>query len=203
MRRLHWIGSPAVLLLALAAVACIDTAAPMLDLPASVASITVQPTQVTTSVGKQLPLSALALDPGGRALTGQDIIWSSKDTAIAIVSAVGEVTARGVGSTVITASNGTKTGAATLTVLAPTVRTVALTPASATLVTGDTVQFAADPRDDAAHTISGRDVRWAIANPAIAKITPGGALVGIAAGATFVIATVDEVSDSARITVSS
>ncbi|HEY9517483.1 MAG TPA: Ig-like domain-containing protein, partial [Gemmatimonadaceae bacterium] len=79
----------------------------------------------------------------------------------------------------------------------------ALTPASATLVTGDTVQFAADPRDDVAHTISGRDVRWTIANPAIAMITPGGALVGIAAGATFVVATVDEVSDSARITVSS
>ena len=201
MRRLHWVGSPAVLLLALTAVACIDTAAPTLDVSVPVAAITVQPAVVTTNVGKQLPLSAIALDPQGKELAGQSIIWSSADTSIAAVSDAGEVTARRVGSTIITASNGTKTGTATLTVLAPQVASVALSPATAALLAGDTARFAAQPRDDEAQPIAGRSVKWSVANPAIAKIT-GGVLVGLAAGTTVAVATVDGVSDSASITVS-
>jgi uncharacterized protein YjdB len=182
-------------------VACIDTAAPTFDVPARVAAITIQPAKATTNVGKQLPLSALALDTAGHQLDDQDIIWTSADTSVATVSGTGEVMAKRIGSTVITATNGTKTGTATLTVLAPQVASVALSPASASLLSGDTVRFGAEPRDDEAQPIDGRNVIWSIANPAIAKVA-GGVLVGLAAGTTVVVATADGVSDSATVVIS-
>ena len=190
-----------MLFVALTAVACIDTAAPTMDLPVRVAAITVQPAEATTNVGKRVPLNALALDPEGHELDDQDLIWTSADTSVAIVSDIGEVTARRIGSTVITATNGTKTGTATLTVLAPQVASVALSPATAALLVGDTVRFAAQPRDEEEQAITGRSVKWSIANPAIAKIS-GGVLIGLAAGTTVAIATVDGVSDSATVAVS-
>ncbi|HEY9427148.1 MAG TPA: Ig-like domain-containing protein, partial [Gemmatimonadaceae bacterium] len=203
MRRLHWVVTSAVLLLALPAVACIDTAAPTVDASQErvVAAITVQPAEAETNVGKRIPLSALALDPSGHELENQDIVWKSADTSIATVSEKGEVMARRVGSTIITATDGTRTGTATLTVLAPQVASVALSPASATLLAGDTARFAAEPRDDEAQKITGRSVKWSIANPAIATIA-GGVLVGLSAGNTIVVATVDGVSDSAVVQVS-
>ncbi len=189
-----------MLLAVLTTTACVDTAAPSLDLPVEVAAITVEPAEVTTNVGKQLPLSALAFDTEGNTLDDKHISWTSADTSIAVVSEAGEVTAKRVGSTVITATDGTRTGAATLTVLAPRVASVALTPASASLLAGDTARFAAQPRDDDAHDIDGRSVKWSVANSAIAKVT-GGVLVGLAAGTTVLVATVDGVSDSSAITV--
>ncbi|HEY9480301.1 MAG TPA: Ig-like domain-containing protein, partial [Gemmatimonadaceae bacterium] len=201
MRRLHWVGSSAALLLVLPAVACIDTAAPTFDAPVTVAAVTIKPAEASTNVGKQLPLSALTLDPSGHELDDQDIIWTSADTSVATVSASGEVTAKRIGSTVITATNGTKTGTATLTVLAPQVASVALSPASAALLAGDTARFAAEPRDDEAQPIAGRSVKWSVANPTIAKVA-GGVLVGLAAGTTVVVATADGVSDSATVAVS-
>ncbi len=191
---------PAVLLTVLTA-ACIDTAAPKLEFPDQVAAITVQPAEATTSVGKLLPLSALAFDPSGNKLENQDIIWTSTDTSVATVSEKGEVAARRVGSTLITASNGIKTGTATLTVLAPQVASVALSPASASLLAGDTALFSAQPRDDEAQPIGGRSVKWSVANPAIATVV-GGVLVGLSAGSTVVVASVDGVRDSAFVQVS-
>ena len=146
-----------------------------------VAAITIQPAEAKTNVGKRLPLDVLAFDPLGHELENQDIVWKSADTSVATVSEKGEVTARRVGSTVITASDGSKTGTATLTVLAPQVASVALSPASATLLAGDTARFSAQPHDDEAQPISGRSVKWSVANPAIATVA-GGVLVGLAAG---------------------
>ncbi|HEY9449486.1 MAG TPA: Ig-like domain-containing protein, partial [Gemmatimonadaceae bacterium] len=180
MRRLHWVVSSAVLLLALPAIACIDTAAPTFESPVLIAAITVQPAEATTNVGKLLPLSALVLDPSGHQLDGQDIIWSSSDTSVATVSESGEVKAKRIGSSVIIATDGTKAGTATLTVLAPQVASVSLSPASAELLAGDTTRFAAEPRDDEAQPIEGRSVNWSVANPTIAKVA-GGVLVGLAA----------------------
>ncbi|HEU4585694.1 MAG TPA: Ig-like domain-containing protein, partial [Gemmatimonadaceae bacterium] len=166
-----------------------------------VAAITIQPAEAKTNVGKRLPLDVLALDPKGNELENQDIVWMSADTLVATVSDKGEVTARRVGSTVITATDGSKTGTATLTVLAAQVASVALSPASATLLAGDTARFAAQPHDDEAQPIGGRSVKWSVANPAIATVA-GGVLVGLAAGKTVVRATVDGVSDSAIVQVS-
>ncbi|HET7623398.1 MAG TPA: Ig-like domain-containing protein, partial [Gemmatimonadaceae bacterium] len=202
MQLLHRVVTSAGLLLALSAVACIDTAAPTMDEPQRVvAAITIQPAEAKTNVGKRIPLGVVAFDQAGHELENQDIVWKSADTSIATVSEEGEVTARRVGSTVITASDGSKTGTATLTVLAPEVASVALSPASAALLAGDTARFAAQPHDDEAQPIGGRSVKWSVANPAIATVA-GGVLVGLAAGNTIVIATVDGVSDSAVVEIS-
>ncbi len=172
-----------------------------MDAPAVVAAITVQPAEAKTNVGKRIPLSVLALDPSGHEMENPRIVWKSADTSIATVSEKGEVMARRVGSTIITATDGSKTGTATLTVLAPQVSSVALSPASAALLAGDTARFSAQPSDDEAQPISGKSVKWSVANPAIATIA-GGVLVGLASGNTIVVATVDGVSDSAIVQVS-
>ena len=75
-------------------------------------------------------------------MTGS-VAWTSRDTTIAIVSPNGEVTAVRVGSTQISAVSSSKEGTATVTVTPPSVASVQLTPASATLAVHDQLQLSA------------------------------------------------------------
>ena len=71
------------------------------------------------STGQSVSLSARALDDDGQTVSLVTVTWRSSDTTIASVSGNGVVTAVGVGSAVITAMVGQKTGSAQVTVSDP------------------------------------------------------------------------------------
>ena len=157
MRPHRRVRSAAVILIALAVVACLDTVAPPLDAPHSVAAVTVQPSQATVSLGKHVTLDAVVVDAQGAPVSGA-VTWTSRDTTVATVSPNGEVTAQGVGSTEITAVSASKEGTATVNVTPPAVASLQLTPSSATLAVHDELQLSATPRDDQGNALSGRSV---------------------------------------------
>ena len=82
-------------------------------------SVTVAPAEATlAAVGDTLRLTARAFDTNGNELTDAHFSWTSSDASVATVDGSGLVTAAGNGSATITASAGTASGTAEITVAA-------------------------------------------------------------------------------------
>src|SRR5207253_11222040 len=108
------------------------------------------------------PLHALPIprDAGGTPLSGRTVTWSSSNTAVATVSNSGLVSAVTPGSATITAASEGKSGTSSVTVTNVPVATVEVTPPSASVQAGQTVQLTATPRDGAGDQPSGRTAPW-------------------------------------------
>ena len=71
---------------------------------------------ILASVGETTQALAEVRDQNGNVLAGQSVTWSSSNPPVAEVSSSGLITARGEGTSVITATAGSASGAATLQV---------------------------------------------------------------------------------------
>jgi uncharacterized protein YjdB len=166
-----------------------------------VASVLVTPATANLRGGDTLRLSAVTRDSAGAALTGRQLRWSSSAPAIATVDSLsGLVRAAGAGSATITATSEGKSGAAALTIAAPVVpvATVSVGTALDTLEAYDEVQLQATLRDAQSNTLSGRTIRWASSNPAVATVdSVSGILTGIDRGTVTVTATSEGKSGTA------
>src|SRR5205823_4210631 len=79
---------------------------------------------------------------------------------------------------------------------------VTVTPATATIPPGGTVQLTATTKDAAGNVLVGRAVTWASANTAVATVSAGGLVTGAATGGPVLIAATSEgKSGTAGITV--
>src|SRR6266516_248943 len=125
-----------------------------------VASVTVSPAAPTVQVGQTAQLTATPRDANGTALTGRVITWQSSNGAVASVNSSGLVTAVATGSATITATSEGQSGTAVVTVSNVPVASVTVTPASASVQQGATVQLTATPRDANGTALSGRVVTW-------------------------------------------
>jgi uncharacterized protein YjdB len=179
----------------------VGTAQVMVTMP--VASVTVAPTDVNLVIGQTVPLSVATADGNGNALTGRAITWATSDAAVATVSAAGVVTAVAAGGPVtITASCEGHSGTATITVTVPPVASVAVTPATATVVAGRTVALTATTKDGSGAVLTGRGIAWTSGDPSQATVSATGVVTGVAAGGPVTItATSEGVDGSAIITV--
>src|SRR5438876_8579252 len=68
------------------------------------------------------------------------------------------------------------------------VSTVAVSPASASVAVGQTVQLSATPKDASGNALAGRVVTWASTAPAVATVNGSGLVTGVAAGAATITA---------------
>jgi trimeric autotransporter adhesin len=164
-----------------------------------VASVVVTPATANTPVGGTVQLSAQTLDGTGAPLLGRPVAWSSANTAIATVDADGTVSGSAPGTVVITAASEGKTGTATITVQPVLPQSITITPASATIALGGTVQLQAVARDAGGNAIPGKTFTWT--GSACATANTNGLVTGVALGTCTVTATVDGVVASATITV--
>ena len=165
-----------------------------------VASVVVSPASVPLDVGETAQLTATAQDSNGATLSGRVITWSSGNTAVATVSSSGLVTARAAGSATVTATSEGKSGTAAVTVTQVPVASVEVTPATANISVGGTVQLTAVAKDSAGRILSGRPMSWISSNTQIATVAAG-LVAGVAAGTAFVVASTEGKSDTATITV--
>jgi len=100
--------------------------------PTAPASVVISPSNPTVTLGSTLQLSESARDSNGVALTG-NATWLSSEPAVAdVAEQTGLVTARSVGSTLITATVGTLSGTTTLTVSAGSPNTGAVSVSTVT-----------------------------------------------------------------------
>ncbi len=166
-----------------------------------VASVTVGPPAASVTVGATTQLTATPQDANGTALSGRVVTWATSNAAVATVSATGLVTGVATGSATITATSEGQSGTSAITVTNLPVASVMVSPASATVTVGATTQLTATPKDANGAALSGRAVTWATSNPAVATVSAGGVVTGVATGSATITATSEGQTGTSAITV--
>jgi uncharacterized protein YjdB len=175
-------------LLSLAALAaCADGNGPTDAGGPQVAAVEVTAPAASLAVGETMQLGATARGPGGAAIVGATVTWSSSDASVAAVTAAGLVTAQALGQAVIRATSGGRTGEAVVTVAAPAVASMEITPGGEIdLAANGTVQLRAVARTAAGQVMVGVPVRWSSSNEPVARVTETGTvLAGFGGTATI------------------
>src|SRR2546422_175006 len=168
---------------------------------APVAAVTVSPAAPTVQVGQTAQLTATPKDANGTPLSGRAVTWASNNTAVAMVNGSGLVTAVATGAATITATSEGQSGTAVVTVSNVPVASVTVTPASASVQQGATVQLTATPRDANGTALTGRVVTWGSNNTTVATVSGSGLVSGAGAGSATITATSEGQSGTAAITV--
>src|SRR5204862_355488 len=166
-----------------------------------VASVASAPATGSMRVGQKLQPTATPQDSIGGTLSGRTVMWASGDTRVPIVSPSGQVTGVAPGSAPITAMSEGKNSTATITVTIVPVASLAISPATATIRVGQTLQLAATPKDSAGGTLTGRMVTWTSSNTSVATVSGSGLVAGVTAGSATITATSEGKSSTAALTV--
>lgn len=125
----------------------------------------------TLSPGNVVQATATLRDSTGTVITSlSPITWSSSSPAVAIVNSIGVVSAVGLGTAVISATNSGTVGTATVVVIPPPVKTITISVGSTTLVAGRTTQAVAVLRDTTGSVLTGRALAWSHVTPAVATV---------------------------------
>ena len=167
-----------------------------------VASVAVDPAADTLpALGDTLRLSAEALDANGHAVADAQFAWESSDSSVATVDASGLVTAAANGAVTVTATAGSVSGTAAVTV-DQIVASVAVDPAADTLpALGDTLRLSAEALDANGHAVADAQFAWESSDSSVATVDASGLVTAAANGAVTVTATAGSVSGTAAVTV--
>ena len=148
--------------------------------------ITSQPVTLN-AIGDTARYTAQALDATGAVINGVTINWSTGNTSIASVDALGRVVSKGVGGTAIIATAASKSDNSSVTsrqILAQ----VQISPANPQVDEGASVQMQAQPADSNGVAMPGVTVTWASSNTGIATVSQSGSVQGVSAGTAQVSA---------------
>jgi Big-like domain-containing protein len=131
------------------------------------------------------------------------VTWSSASPSVATIDPNGYAIGLGTGVTTITATSGSVSGTASLTVTGATLVSIAVTPANSTMLMGSTKQFTATGTfsDSSTQNIS-QSVLWTSSNPSVASISGKGLVTSIASGNTNIKAVSGSISGLTALTVS-
>jgi hypothetical protein len=165
-------------------------------------SIAVAPTTATVIAGHSQQFTSTGTYSNG---TTQNLTssatWSSSNAAVATVSA-GLAAGVAQGTATIKAKSGTITGAATLTVAAPLLVSISVTPAAPSVALGKTQQFTATGTysNGTTQNLSSTST-WASSATGVAKVSSSGLTTSVAQGGTTISATAGTISGSTSLTV--
>ena len=170
------------------------------ELPAG--SIEIDPQSATlTAVADTVQLTATVYDANKDIVSGATVIWASSDPNVATISTSGLVTAVARGSTTITATSGSESDEADITVDLPAKR-IDIDPSSVTLSSvGATEQLTATVYDENSDIISGATVAWASSDTSVATVSLSGLVTAVADGSANITASSDTISASIQVTV--
>src|SRR5258706_7258122 len=200
-RRLALLRNVVVLGAACAVAAC--DLQQLLGMLNPVASVDVTPATASVPVGQRLQLAATPKDWTGRALIARVVTWASNAPSVATVGG-GLVTGVAAGTATITATSEGHSGSAVVTVAGASnapVASVAVSPATASVGVGQTVQLTATPKDASGNALAGRVVTWVSNAPAMATVNGSGLGTGVAVGGAMISATSEGQSGGAAVTI--
>ena len=165
---------------------------------ASVSSITITPAVFSIASGQSKQLSAVAVYSDG---TSHDVTsqatWNALSTSYATVSASGLVSGVSAGTSTITATVGSTTGSAIATVTSAQLTSIVITPATASIATGQTQSFTASGIfSDGSTTEITNSVTWNSSATNFATIDPIGLATGVSAGAAVITASSGSVTSA-------
>ena len=160
-----------------------------------------------TIVGDTTQLTATVLDSQGNVVSDASVTWTSLNTSVAKVDAKGKVISTGIGLALITAAYGSSVDTASIhsesVSSEPIVATVSVSPETASVTVGATVQLSAAVKDASGNTLSGQTVTWSSSNTAAATVSSSGVVTGMAGGTAKITAASGGISAVSEITVTS
>jgi len=170
--------------------------------PRIAATINVSPSSAElSSFGETLQLSASVLDQNGQAIAGAVVNWASSDNSVATVNATGLVTAVENGSTTVTATSGSATGTAALTVVQRPAQITVSPDAAMFASIGDTMRLTAEAADANGNAVADPSLNWTSEDDGVATVDEGGLVTAAGDGSVDITASTGGASGSAAITV--
>ncbi len=159
------------------------------DTATIVGSIDVAPDSSEVELGATLGLTATVRAPGGSALPGVPVAWTSADATVATVDAGGTVTTEAVGSTEIRATAGGVLGRSTIVVIdsATVVGSVEVAPDSSEVELGATLDLTATVRAPDGSVLP-VPVAWSTGDAAVLTVDGNGTVTTRGVGSTGVLA---------------
>ena len=165
------------------------------------AAVEVTPDTVSlTALGQTAQLAAEVRDQIGRVMSGEAVLWSSRDTLVATVDSAGLVTAAGRGATSVTARAGEASGPAAVTVM-QAAGSVHVLPAAEMIAVGDTLRLAAEALDANGNAIAGASFTWSSSDASVASVDASGLVRGTAEGKATITASSGDARGISEITV--
>jgi len=170
---------------------------PSLPAAPTLRSVEVSPANSTIASGTSIQLAATAIySDNTHADVTSRVTWTSATPTVATVDQA-TAAARGVapGTALIKASLDGQSGSANVKVIAATVVSIAITPATSDIVVGTTAAFMATATftDNSTQNIT-NDIVWTSSIPVVAAVSASGIASGIAPGKVTVTATCAAVS---------
>lgn len=165
------------------------------------ASIAVKNTPVTlTGLGSQATIEAEVQNDAGKAIQGSKVEFTSADANIAEVSG-NTITAKGVGTTSVTATSGNLKQAIDVTVKLPEVASIAFEGAPESLKVKETATLNAVAKTADGATIQGVAVTFASANEKIATVDASGTVTAVKPGSVTITAKSGDKTAETKLTI--
>lgn len=170
--------------------------------PPRATTVTVRPsTAELTALGNTVELTADVQDQNGEAMTGVTVTWASSNSGVAPVNGSGLVTAVANGEATITATAGSASGSAEMTV-AQVAGAVTVSPAELEFTAlDDTLRLSAEAVDANDHPVGGAVLSWASADASVAAVDSTGLVRSVGNGEAAITAMSGPWSDTAAATV--
>jgi trimeric autotransporter adhesin len=170
---------------------------------ATLQSIAVTPANafVPVNTNQQFTATGSYSDGSSRDLTAR-VTWSSSAPGTATLDGAGMATALNAGTTTVSAALSGVQGSTTLTVTAPTISFISVSPVGLTLGIGINQQFtttATYNNGSSQDLVSG--VTWTSSSTSVATVDNNGLVTTVGAGSTAISATVGSFTDSTTLTV--
>jgi uncharacterized protein YjdB len=166
-------------------------------------SISVTPNPASVAAGYTQQFTATGTYSNGTTqILTSGVTWASSATSIATVNSSGLATGIAQGSATITATSGTISGSAALTVTPATLVSLSVTPANPSFALGTTqAMVATGTYSDGSTLVLTTSVVWTTANTSVATINAQGVASSVALGSTTVTAASGAISGSTTLTV--
>ena len=166
-------------------------------------SITISPAASSMPINTSQQFTATgAYSDGSNSDLTNLVTWSSSTTSVATINPTGLASSLTSGTTNISASLGSVSQSTSLTVTAPTMVSIAVTPVGLTLGIGIGQQFVATATySDGSSSDLSSGVTWNSSSPTVAALDGSGMATTLAAGSTTITATVGALSDNTLLTV--
>lgn len=170
--------------------------------PPALSKIDVSPSAPSTPANTTQQLTAVGRYTDGTAREVNDLVtWSSSDESKVTISANGVAAALATGAPTVTATAGTISGSATMTVSAAQLVRIALLPYQPVTGVGVLQQFVVLGTFDDYSTHQLLSASWNSSQPGVASIDTTGLLTPVQAGASTITATVGSLSNTTGLTV--
>ncbi|PKL56604.1 MAG: hypothetical protein CVV35_04110 [Methanomicrobiales archaeon HGW-Methanomicrobiales-6] len=166
-------------------------------------SIQVTPTGATLGIGDTQRFIVTARDQDGNVMSDVAINWTSSNETVGTIDADGFFSALDDGTATVTATAENVTATANVTVNNedPALASIVVTPSEITFGSNETQQFTATAFDQFGAEIAGVEIAWTSSDETVGTIDADGLFSALDDGTATVTATVENVTGTAEVTV--